>query len=56
MSFFKPPQLLYQLPELVGELIHGLLKAGQQVKRHHNGEAYSGNGGEDGLFHNRASL
>jgi hypothetical protein len=56
MSFFQPPKFLYQLAQLVCELIHGLLEAGQKIKGHHNGEAYSGNGGEDCLFRNRASL
>lgn len=55
-SLFKPPKFLYQPPQLIGELIHGLLKTGQQIKRHDNGKTHSRNSGEYGLLHLFAPL
>ena len=54
--FFQPPEFLYEFAQLVREFVHGLLEAGQEVERHHDGEAYGRNGGQDGLFHDSSLL
>ena len=46
-----PLEFLDELPDLVRQIIHRPLESGQEVERHHNREAYGGNGGQNGLFH-----
>ena len=44
-------ELFDELAELFGEAVHGALEAGQQVKRHDDGEADAGDCGQQILFH-----
>lgn len=44
-------ELFDELAELFGEAVHGALEAGQQVKRHDDGEADAGDCGQQVLFH-----
>lgn len=44
-------ELFDELAELFGEAVHGALEAGQQVKRHDDGEADAGDCSQQVLFH-----
>ena len=51
LCLFQPCEFVGQLTELGGEPVHGLLKGGQKVEGHDDGEAYGGDGGQEGLSH-----